>query len=129
MGRKPARKRPLDDLVLKVCHLELSECRDFAEFKECIRLMVGNLEETLTALACYEPPDRRVRRAAEGVKLTAVRLLQLCRAVPESFDDPEKWREVAMHIIANYEQFCIAAGRLYQLAVPRSSFEVLRAAL
>ncbi|MGC2697404.1 MAG: hypothetical protein WA738_16580 [Candidatus Angelobacter sp.] len=126
---KPARKGPLDDLVLKVCHLELSECRDFVEFKEGIQIMVRNLEETLAALACYTPPSLRIRRAAENVKLKAVHLLNICRAIPKSFDDPERWRETAINVIANYEQFRIEAGHLCQLAVPRSSFGVLRAAL
>jgi hypothetical protein len=129
MGRKPALKRALDDLVLKVSRLELSECRDFAEFKECIRLMVNNLEETLSALACYEARDRRVRRAAEDVKLMAIRLLELGRAIPDSCDNSEKWREIAIHITSNYEQFRIQAGHFYQLAVPDSTFGILRSAL
>ncbi|HEY1525204.1 MAG TPA: hypothetical protein VGH51_03110 [Candidatus Angelobacter sp.] len=126
---KISRKGPLDDLVLKVCHLELSECRDFAEFKEGIQVMVRNLEETLAALACYEPPSARIRRAAGNVKFKAVHLLDVCRSIPKSFDDPEKWRATAIRIMANYEQFRIQAGHFYQLAVPRSSFGVLRAAL
>lgn len=126
---KTGRKGPLDDLVLKVCHLELSECRDFTEFKEGIQVMVRNLEETLSALARYEPPSARIRRAADNVKLKAVLLLNVCRNIPRSFDDPEKWRETAINMIANYEQFRIEAGHFYQLAVPRSSFGVLRAAL
>ena len=128
-NQKTGRQRPLDDLVLKVCHLELSECRDLAEFKEGIQVMTRNLEETLAALACYESPSARIRRAVESVKLKAVILLNVCRNIPKSFDDPEKWRETAINIIANYEQFRIEAGHLYQLAVPRSSFGVLRAAL
>jgi hypothetical protein len=36
---------------------------------------------------------------------------------------------VAENIMVNYEQFRIEAGLLYRLAVPGSSFGVLRAAL
>jgi hypothetical protein len=126
---KVARDMPLDDLVVRVYHLELSECRDEAEFKEGVRLMLRNLDEVLEALGCYVPKDRRIGRAADRVKLKAIRLRDLCTAIPESFDHPEKWRDVAINIIANYEQFRIDAGLLYQLAVPGSSFGVLRAAL
>ena len=127
--KKIARREPFDDLVLKVCHLELSQCRDFAEFKEGIKVMERNLEETLAALACYEPPSARIRRAAESVKLKAVLLLNLCRSIPRSLDDSESWRETVSHLIANYEQFRIVAGHLYQFAVPQSGFGVLRSAL
>lgn len=129
MGRKPALKKSLDDLVLKLCHIELSECKDAAEFSEGIRLMVSNLEEILSALANYKTHHPRVKRAADGVKLMAVRLLELCRAIPEPFDHPERWRETAIRIAANYEQFRFEAGRFYRVAVPGSSFEVLRSAL
>jgi hypothetical protein len=129
MGRKPHYQRPLNDLVRSVCHVELAECANFAEFKEAIRLMVGNLDETLATLALFRPPDARVARAGDDVKLAALRLLQLCRAIPESFEDPEKWREVAVHIAANYEQFRIKAGHFYQAAVPRATFSILRSAL
>jgi hypothetical protein len=61
--------------------------------------------------------------------MKAASLRTFCAVIPESFDHPEKWREVAIHIIANYEQFRIEAGLLYQLAVPGSGFAVLRAAL
>lgn len=123
-----ARDMPLDDLVLRVYHLELSECRDWAEFKEGVRLMMHNLDEVLSALGCDLSAEHRVRRTVDRVKLNAVRLRNLCAAAPESFDDPERWREVAAHIIVNYEQFRIEAGLLYQLVVP-GSFAVLRAAL
>src|SRR5262249_4968 len=99
---KSARKQPLDDLVLRVCHLELAECKDLAEFREGIAIMARNLEETLAALGCYKPPSSRIRRAAESVKLRAVLLLNLCREIARSIneqtldkDEPEKWREAA----------------------------------
>ena|ERR1700704_3662141 len=124
-----ARNMPLDDLVVRVYHLELADCKDWAEFKECVLLMMHNLDEVLGALGCDLSADRKIRRAVDRVKMKATRLRSLCSALPESFDDPERWREVATHIIANYEQFRIEAGLLYQLAVPGSTFGVLRAAL
>lgn len=130
MGRSRAvRKGPLDELVRRVCHVELSECRDFAEFKEGIGIMKRNLEDTLAALACYQPPNKQIGRAADNLKRKAVMLLNTCRTIPPSFDDPEQWRPLAMNVIADYEQFRVEAGHLYQLAVPGSSFGVLRAAL
>jgi hypothetical protein len=123
------REMPLDDLVVRVYHLELSECRDFAEFKEGVQLLLRNVDEVLDALGCYRPEHLRIRRAVDRVKLRAMSLRDLCAAIPESFDDPEGWRTMATHIIANYEQFRIEAGLLYQLAVPGASFGVLRAAL
>jgi hypothetical protein len=63
------------------------------------------------------------------VKTKATRLKDLCAALPESFDEPEGWRNAALHIIVNYEQFRIEAGMLYQLMVPGARFGVLRAAL
>jgi hypothetical protein len=126
---KDARKDPFDDLVLKVCHVELSECNDVVEFREGIEVMRRNLEETLATLACYVPPNPRIRRAAANVKMKAVLLLDVCHGVSKSFDDPEKWKEMAINTMSNYEQFRIEAGHLYQLVVPRSSFAVLRAAL
>jgi hypothetical protein len=122
-------KTPLDDLVLKVCHIDLYECKDLDAFKNCIKLMERNLEATLAVLACFTPVNAQVRRAAKDVKLKAIHLMDLCRAIPKSFDDPEKWRNQAAVIVANYEQFRISAGHMYQLAVPRSGFGVLRAAL
>lgn len=120
---------PLDDLVARVYHLELSECQDLPEFKEGIRLLLRNVDEVLDTLVCYQSEDRRVRRAVERVKQRAIILKDLCAAIPEAFDDPEGWRREADHIIANYEQFRIEAGLLYHIAVPEASFRVLRAAL
>jgi hypothetical protein len=123
------REMPLDDLVVRVYHLELNECRDEAEFREGVRLVLRNLDEVLDALCFYRPPDRRIERAVDRVKLKATRLRELCAAVPESFDHPEGWRSVAENIMVNYEQFRIEAGLMYRLVVPGSSFGVLRAAL
>lgn len=120
---------PLEDLVLRVCHLELSECRDEAEFREAVQLVLRNLDEVLDALCVYRPPDRIIERAVDRVKLKAAHMRNLCTAVPESFDHPEGWRPVAEHVMVNYEQFRIEAGLMYRLAVPGSSFGVLRAAL
>ena len=127
--RKVASQKPLDDLVLKVYHLELSECRTFAEFKEGIRLMLNNLEAVLQSLACFAPPTRRIERAADLLKLKAMRLRTFCSEVPERDDGSQQWRQIARNIMVNYEQFRIEAGMLYELAVPGSSFSVLRAAL
>jgi hypothetical protein len=124
-----ARYMPLDDLVARVYHLELLECRDHAEFKHAIRLMQHNLDEVIDALASDVSGDRRVHRAVNRVKMLAARLHELCAAVPESFDDPQGWRPIAEHIMINYEQFRIEAGLLYRIAVPGSGFGVLRAAL
>ena len=123
------RDMPLDDLVARVYHLELSECRDLPEFKEAIRLLLRNVDEVLDTLGCYRPQERRVRRAVERVKQRAVTLRNLCAGIPKTFDDPEGWRKAADYVIANYEQFRIEAGLLYQVAVPGASFGVLRAAL
>jgi hypothetical protein len=123
------RDMPLDDLVARVYHLELSECRDLSEFKEGVRLLLRNVDDVLETLGCYRPEERRVRRAAERVKQRAVTLTNLCAAIPETFDDPDGWRKAADYIIANYEQFRVEAGLLYQIAVPGASFGVLRAAL
>jgi hypothetical protein len=124
-----ARDMPLDDLVLRVYHLELLECQDFDEFKGAIKLMQRNLDEVIDALACDLSRERRVQRAINRVKTKAARMKELCAAIPESFDDPQGWRTIAEHIMVNYEQFRIEAGLLYQLAVPGSSFGVLRSAL
>jgi hypothetical protein len=51
------------------------------------------------------------------------------RAIPETFEQPEQWRDVAMHVAANYEHFRIEAGHLYRAAVPASRFPILRSAL
>lgn len=124
-----ARDMPLDDLVVRVYHLELLECQDLGEFKDAIRLMRRNLDEVIDALACDLSRDRRIKRAINQVKTKAARMKELCAGIPESFDDPQGWRPVAEQIMVNYEQFRIEAGLLYQLAVPGSIFGVLRAAL
>lgn len=123
------REMPLDDLVLRVYHMELNECRDEAEFKDGVRLLLRNLDEVLDALAFYQPADRRILRAVDRVKLKATHMRKICADIPESFVGPEGWRPVAELIMVNYEQFRIEAGLLYRLAVPGSSFGVLRAAL
>jgi alkylation response protein AidB-like acyl-CoA dehydrogenase len=124
-----ARDMPLDDLVVRVYHLELLECQDFDEFKDAIRLMRRNLDEVIDALACDLSRDRRVQRSIDRVKLKAARMKELCAAIPKSLDDPQGWRPIAEQIMVNYELFRIEAGLLYRLAVPGSSFGVLRAAL
>jgi hypothetical protein len=124
-----ARDTPLDDLVVRVYHLELLECRDNPEFQEAIRLMQHNLNEVMCALGGDLSEDKRIRRAIDRVKIKATGLRELCAGVPESFDDPEGWRSVAENIMVNYEQFRIEAGLLYRLVIPGSSFGVLRAAL
>ncbi len=129
MGRKSALQKPLDELILKVQHVELAECRDFNEFKQGIEIMIRNMEATLATLSSYQPDDARVRRAANNVKMAALRLIRMGRAIPEQFDHPERWRESAIQIAANYEQFRIEAGHLYQAAVPGSRFPILRSAL
>lgn len=123
------REMPLDDLVVRVYHLELKECRDEAEFRDALQLVLRNLDEVMDALSFYRPVDRRIVRAVDRLKLKAAHMRNLCTAVPESFDHPEGWRQVAIQVAANYEQFRIEAGLLYQLAVPGSGFGVLRAAL
>lgn len=124
-----ARDMPLKDLVVRVYHLELLECRDEAEFREGIRLLLHNLDEVLDALCFYRPPDRRTQRAVDRVKLKAAHMRNLCTSIPESFGSPEGWRPVAENTMVNYEQFRIEAGLMYRLAVPGSSFGVLRSAL
>jgi hypothetical protein len=124
-----ARDMPLNDLVVRVYHLELLECRDNSEFQEAIRLMQHNLSEVMSALGLDLSEDKGIRRAIDLMKIKATRLRELCAAVPETFDDPEGWRPIAEHIMVNYEQFRIEAGLLYRRAVPGSSFGVLRAAL
>ncbi len=120
---------PLEDLVVRLCHIELTECRDEGEFREGVQLVLRNLDEVLEALCFYRPPDRRTERAVDRVKLKAAHMRNICTAVPESFDHPEGWRPMAEHIMINYELFRIEAGQMYRLAVPGSSFCVLRAAL
>jgi hypothetical protein len=50
------RDMPLDDLVVRVYHLELKECRDEAEFKEGVRLILRNLDEVMETLCGYRAP-------------------------------------------------------------------------
>jgi len=123
------REMPLDDLVVRVYHLELIECHDEAEFREGLALLLRNVDEVLDALCFYKPTERRIQRAVDRVKLKAAHMRNICAEVPESFDNPEGWRSAAENIMANYEQFRIEAGLLYRIAVPGSSFGVLRAAL
>jgi hypothetical protein len=128
-GLKVVRDMPLDDLVTRVYHLDLLECRDWEEFKDGVRLMMRNLDEVLDTLGTDLSSDRRILRAMDRVKTRAMRLRSLCSVLPESFDNPEGWRSAASHIIANYEQFRVEAGLLYRLAVPGATFGVLQAAL
>jgi hypothetical protein len=127
--QKIATQTPLRDLVLKVHHLELAECNTFEDSKEVIRLMVKNIEAVLQALACFAPPNRRIERAADLLKLKGARLLKLCSEMPEEENGSEEWRRIARGIIVNYDQFRIEAGMLYELVVPGATFSVLRAAL
>jgi len=120
---------PLEDLVVRLCHVELTECRNEAEFREGVQLVLRNLDEVLEVLCCYRPPERRIERAVDRVKLKASHMRNICAAIPESFDHPEGWRPAAEHIMINYEQFRIEAGLMYRLAVPGSGFGVLRSAL
>ena len=129
MGRKTARGKILDDLVLRVSYVALSACQDEREFREALGVLVSNLEEVMRCLAAFPAGFPQGRRLVETMKLKAVRLLDLCHAVPESFDDPNAWREAAVGIKANYDQFRADAGRLYLVEVPGSSFDVLGAAL
>jgi hypothetical protein len=121
--------RWLDDLVCQVYHVNLSQCREFAEFKTRLNFMMRNLQQVSASLGCDLSTDRRIRRAAESLKVKADRLLALCSAVPESFDAPEEWRAVAGHLVANYEILRFEAGNLYQLVLPKSPFGVLKSAL
>lgn len=129
VSRKAAHRDPLDALVLKVWHVELSACEDYAEFREGVRYVTHNLELTLAAVAGLDLSDGRIRRAADQVKLSALRLLELCRELPEALPGPEDWRQRKAAIMAMYEQFRNEAGHLYRLEVPAAAFNVLRAAL
>lgn len=120
---------PLDDLVARVYHLEFSECHNAEEFREGLRLLLRNVDEVLETLGCYRPQESRVRRAVDQVKYRGAALKKICAEVPETFNDGEGWRAAAEQVAANYEQFRIEAGLLYQIAVPGASFGVLRAAL
>ena len=129
VSRKAAHRDPLDALVREVWHVELSACEQYAEFREGVRRMTHNLEQTLMALAGLELSDSHIRRAANQVKLSALRLLDMCREVPEALQGPEDWRHRMATIMATYEQFRNQAGRLYRLAVPAAAFNLLRLAL
>ncbi len=126
---KPWQERWLDDLVCQVYHVNLSQCRDYEEFRARLGFMMRNLEQLTSALGGELPLDARIRRAAESLKIKAGRLLARCRAVPDSFAAPEEWRAAAAQLVINYEVLRFEAGRLYQLVVPRSPFGVLRSAL
>lgn len=129
MPRKRAGARMLDDLVLKVTYVGLKVCQNEADFREALRVLIGNLEEVMGCLAAFQAGLPQGRRLVESMKLKAIRLLDLCHAVPESFDDPNAWREAADRIKANYDQFRSDAGRLYSVEVAGSGFDVLSAAL
>jgi len=129
VSRKAAHRDPLDALVMEVWHVELSACEEYAEFREGVRRMTHNLELTLVALAHLDLSDARIRRAADQLKLSALRLLDLCRELPEALQGPEDWRHRMTAIMATYEQFRNDAGHLYRLAVPAAAFNVLRWAL
>lgn len=129
VSRRPAHRDPLDALVQKVWHVELSACEDYAEFRERVRRMTDNLDLTLAALAGLDLSNAHIRRAADQVKLSALRLLDLCRKLPEALEGPEDWRNRMATILATYEQFRNQAGRLYRAAVPAAAFNLLRVAL
>jgi hypothetical protein len=129
VSRRAAHRDPLDALVQKVWHVELSACENYAEFREGVRHMTDNLELTLAALAGLERSDARIRRAADQVKLSALRLLGLCRELPEALEGPEDWRHRMAAILAMYEQFRNEAAHLYQLAAPAAAFNLLWLAL
>ena len=129
VSRRAAHRDPLDALVLEVWHVELSACEEYAEFREGVRRMTHNLELTLSALARLDLSDGRIRRASDQLKLSALRLLDLCRELPEALQGPEDWRHRMTTIMATYEQFRNDAGHLYRLAVPAAAFNVLRLAL
>ena len=109
--------------------MELSACEDFTAFSEGVRRMTDNLELTLAALAGLELSDVHIRRAVDQVKLSALRLLYLCRELPEALEGPEDWRNKLAAILAMYEQFRNEAGHLYQLAAPAAAFNLLWLAL
>jgi hypothetical protein len=129
VSRRDASRDRLDALALQVWHVELSACQNYAEFREGVQRMMENLDLTLAALAVLELSGAPIRRAADQVKLSALRLFDLCREVPEALQGPEQWRNIMNTIVANYEQFRIEAGHLYRLAVPAAAFNMLRLAL
>lgn len=122
-------KSKLDDLVLKVRHVDLRVVENETEFRESLEALFANLEAVLDFLGGFQPKTQRGRRVADDVKLKAVRLRELCRAVPARFDDPNAWHAAAARIMANYDLFRSDAGHLYELEVPGAGFAVLAAAL
>jgi hypothetical protein len=70
------REMPLDDLVVRVYHLELKECRDESEFKDAIQLVLRNLDEVMDTLGCYRPAGRRIMRAVEPPEAESVPFAQ-----------------------------------------------------
>jgi len=90
-----ARDMPLDDLVVRVYHLELLECRDHSEFQEAIGLLQHNLNEVMSALGADLSENRRICRAIDRMKIKATALRELCAAVPATFDTPNGWRSAA----------------------------------
>jgi len=129
VSRKGGHRDSLDALVQEVWHVELSECEHYAEFRQGVRRMTDNLELTLVALAGLDLSDIRIRRAVDQVKLSALRLLGLCRELPEALEGPEDWRHRMADILAMYEHFRNEAGHLYQLAAPAAAFNLLWMAL
>ncbi|HET9164400.1 MAG TPA: hypothetical protein VFP11_00275 [Candidatus Angelobacter sp.] len=129
VSRRAAHRDPLDALVREVWHVELSACEGYEEFREGVRRMTHNLELTLVALAGLKLSNIHIRRAADQLKLSSLRLLEMCREVPDALQGPEDWRHTMTTIMANYEQFRNQAGRLYRLAVPAAAFNLLRTAL
>jgi hypothetical protein len=109
--------------------VELAACENYVEFREGVRRMMENLDMTLATLGTLDFSEVHARRAADQVKLSALRLLDLCREVPEALQGPEDWRQMMATIMVNYEHFRAEAGRLYRLAVPAATFNVLRLAL
>ena len=129
VSRRAAHRDPLDALVREVWHVDFSACERYEDFREGVRCITHNLERTLAALAGLGLSTAQARRAADQVKLSAVRLLSMCRKVPEAVQGPEDWRHRMATIMATYEQFRNEAGRLYRLAVPAAAFNLLRMAL
>jgi hypothetical protein len=129
VSRRAAHRDPLDALVREVWHVDLSACERYEDFREGVRCITHNLERTLATLAGLRFPTAQARRAADQVKLSALRLLDMCRKVPEAVQGPEDWQHRMATIMATYEQFRNEAGRLYRLAVPAAAFNLLRMAL
>ena len=93
------REMPLDDLVVRVYHLELKECRDEAEFKDAIQLVLRNLDEVMDTLGCLPACQAGgIMRAVDRLKLKAFPYARSFRGLPESFGDPEEWRQAAIDV-------------------------------